>query len=221
MKKTFFLFTIVLTSTWLNAQILYAPLQQFADACIQEKNAIQVENPDYNQQYKQLFDCLKAFNKIPMKDGSKVLHPSNTCISEPLDGHILFIPSFVADYMANKIPNPYSPIPPYIDNETRRSRPGEADTISIYYTNVMLCPNAIETFNYRVSAGEQQLIVIAEDDTQLSIVITSETGTSISTSTNVQESIVKHIWNEESSTKIQVTIKNTTNKHISFVIAVH
>lgn len=219
MKKTLIILSMMLISTWMNAQTLYEPLQQFADVCFQEKKAIQIENPDYNQQYKQLYDCLKAFNCIPMRDGSKILHPSNTCVDELKEGHILFLPSFVAEYMVNKIPNPSTPSIPYVDNETRRSAAGEADTISIFYTNTMLCPNAIETFSYRVSAGEQQLIAIAEDDTPLVVEITSDKGTSVSA--GMKDGMVKLNWNEDNPSKILVKVNNPTNKYVSFVIAVH
>ena len=198
---------------------MYVYLQQFADACVLEKEAIRVENPDHNKQYKQLYDCLKAFNKIPMRDGSKILHPSNSCSGESTDGHMLFLPTFVKDYMTN-IPEANSKDIPYVDNDVRRDRPDEVDSISIFYANAILCPNGIESFTYRVSEGTQQIIVIAEDETILDVEITSKSGTSITTSTNSQ-AIVQQIWDEPSPSTVCIKVKNPTDKHVTFVIAVH
>ena len=220
MKKTLILFSMMLIGTWMMAQTLYAPLQQFVDVCIQEKEALRVENPDYNKQYKQLFDCLVAFSTIPMRDGSKVLHPSNTCAGDSTTGHIIFSPSFVADYMDTKIPDPALHSIPYDGLREPQPVRGKTDSVSIYFTNVMLCPDAMETFQFRVSAGEQQLVIIAEDDTPLELEIVSEAGTSLLSSIQAQ-GVAKQIWSENIPTRITINVKNPASKHVSFVIAVH
>lgn len=220
MKKTLVLLSLMLMSTWMMAQTLYAPLQQFIDVCNQEKEALRVENPDFNKQYRQLFECLVAYSTIPMRDGSRVLHPSNTCADEPTAGHIIFSPSFVADYMDTQIPDPALHSIPYDGLREPQPVRGDKDSISIYFANVMLCPDAMETFQFRVSAGEQQLVVIAEDDTPLELEIHSEAGTSLTGSTQTQ-GVARHIWSENSPTRINISVKNPASKHVSFVIAVH
>lgn len=220
MRKTLIFLSLTLISKWMVAQTLYAPLEQFVEACLLEKEALRVENPDYSQQYKQLFDCLKSFSTIPMRDGSIALHPSNICAGDSTTGHIIFSPSFVADYMDNQIPDPDLPGIPYDGILDSRHVRGKTDSVSIFYTNTMLCPDAMETFQFRVSAGEQQFVIIAEDDTPLEIEINSEAGTSLKSTTQMQ-GVAKHIWRENRPTKIYINVKNPASKHVSFVIAVH
>ena len=221
MKKTLIVLSLLLACTGMRGQTLYTHLQHFTDACLQEEAAIRVENPDYNTQLEQLQATLKAFMKIPMRDGSRALHPSQSCSEASLDGHILFLPTYVAGYIENKIPDAFSTDVPYVDNETTRSRPGEVDSISIYYTNVVLCPNGTETFSYRVSAGEQQLIVLAEDDTPLAVSVSSEAGTNLASSTDAPQGVAKQVWRESAASRVTVRVSNPTDKHVSFVIAVH
>ena len=206
----------------MNAQTLYAPLQLFADVCIQEKEAIRSESINKNDRFELLYTCMQTFANLPLKTGGSVLHPSNNLSIEKMAGHIVFSPSFINMYLQQNMTDSYLDVVPYIPGESDRA--GQIDRAPneyIYYHNSLIEPNSEVTFYYNVSVGEQQVVIIAEDDTQLAIEITSEAGTSILLNTNAPQNVTSQIWNEENPSVVHIKVNNPTNKSVSFVLAAH
>lgn len=222
MKKTFILLSMMLIGTWMNAQSLYAPLQRFADACIQEKEAILSNSMDESDRFELLYTCLQTFVKLPLKTGDHVLNPSNNFPKEILSEHIVFSPAYIDGYLQKNMTDTYSHFIPYIPGDSERAgTPGYKKNEYVYYNNSLIVSNSNATFSYNISAGEQQLILIAEDDTPLEVEITSEAGTSILIDTNTPKGFASQIWHEENPSRIHITVRNPTDKHVSFVIAVY
>lgn len=225
--RTLLLLLILTGALTLHAQTLYAPLEQFAKACVAEKQALRVEQPDYDEQFEQLYVCLKTFTRLPLRDGQLLLHPSSACRDSLKSGHILFSPSYVTNYLNGKIPNPYSHSFPYVNNPMviRSSTghvvlEGEVDTVSVYYVNAVTCPDADAQFEYSVSAGCQQLILLSEDDTPLEVTVSSDAGTAV-LRTNEPRGYAQYLWTEQTSSTVRVHVKNPSDRPVSFVIAVH
>ena len=221
MKKTLILLSMMLMGMWTNAQTLYAPLQQFTDVCLQEKEAIRSESMKDNDRYEQLYTCMLTFTNLPLLTGEGILHPSNNPSLEQMAGHIVFSPSFINMYLQQHMTDTYPHVVPYVPGDTDRAGKSESDQEYVIYHNSLLAPNSNATFSYNALAGEQQLIVIAEDDTPLDIKITSDKGTSLHINTNAPKGVASQIWNEGESAKMHITVMNPTNKYVSFVIAVH
>ena len=129
MKKTLFLLSLMVVKSWICAQTLYAPLQQFADVCIQEKEAIRSESMDENDRFESLYTCMQTFAALPLKTGETILHPSNNLPIEMMAGHIVFSPAFINLYLQQNMTDSYPHIIPYIPSDTER---GKKD---IYYHN--------------------------------------------------------------------------------------
>lgn len=221
MKKTLILLSMMLMGMWTNAQTLYAPLQQFADVCLQEKEAIRSESMKDNDRYEQLYTCMQAFADLPLTTGEKILNPSNNPSLEQMSGHIVFSLSFINMYLQQNMRDTYPHVFPYVPGASHREEKRERGQEYVIYHNSLLAPNSNATFSYNALAGEQQLIVIAEDDTPLDIKITSDKGTSLHVSTNAPKGVASQIWNEGEYAKMLITVTNPTNKYVSFVIAVH
>lgn len=222
------LITVFLTTfVFAHAHTLYAPLEQFAGTCVLTKQAMMVQEPDYDQQFEQVYSYLKIFTGLPLVNGPGILHPSRSCTEEARSKHITFSPTYLVDYLNGNIPNPYTHSFPYAFNQPVRPadtgyivRDGEADTVSIYYVNSVLCPNGEEQFEYTVSAGEQQMVLIAEDDTPLEIEMSSEAGTAV-LRTDMPQGYAQRIWSEMEPNTVHVVVKNPSDLPVSFVIAVH
>ena len=226
MKQIFVISILTLCALSLHAQTLFEPLRQFAEACVMEKQALDVQNPDYNKQFDQLLTSMKLFAGVQIEDGSRVLHPSYVCQDANLDNHIIFAPTYIADYLNGKIPDPYAKMFPYVQDvpirviSPEKTVRGEQDS-TVYAVNKVLCPNSYEAFSYRVSAGEQQLIVVAENDTPLKIEVVTSAGTTV-IRPDQQTGFAQHIWNETGNHRsIFVRILNPTDKQVSFVFAAH
>ena len=225
-KRLLLLTVLTATFSFVHARTLYAPLEQFAHACLTEKQLLSTEQPDADMQFEQLYACVKSFTALPLINGPAYLHPSRSCASVARTEHITFSPFYLVEYMNGNIPNPYTHSFPYAVNEPVHistnyvAVDGEVDTISIYYVNAILCPNGEETFEYAVTAGEQQLVVIAEDDTPLEIAIRSEAEKTV-LRTDTPQGFAHYIWDEAQAATAHISVINPSDKPISFVIAVH
>ena len=228
MKRQLGLLTAILVGiVFSHAQTMYAPLAQFADACVQMKQAIWVENPDYNKQFEQLDACLNVLVELPLVENSPLINASHSCGEQTFDGHLVFSPAYIADYLNRKIPDPRQISFPYLFNEpvsgeqkNRDTKPTEVDMESIYYLNALVCPNSEETIRYRVTAGTQYMIVIAENDTPLDVIMTASNGDEIRD--NTASGKAQLIW-QTTDKLCYVTVKvvNTSDKHVSFVMAIY
>ena len=193
-------------------------LQQFADACVQQRSAIRSPQNDHDKQFELLYDCLKTFTTLPLDNGAKTLHPTHIYSDEELAGHIVFSPEYVVRFLTEEIPDPYTHSLQYVTTpDSKRA----TDEDKVFYLNSLLSPDAEESFWYRVSQGEQQLIVIAEDNTPLDVSI--ETGGATTTlSTASGNGLVQHIWQEEKPyAMVKVRVSNSSQQPVSFVLAVY
>lgn len=227
MRHRLFFITVFLTTFTISyARALYAPLEQFAHACLKEKQLLSTEQPDQDMQFEQLYACLKSFTVLPLINGPAFLHPSRSCTDVARNEHITFSPFYLVEYMNGNIPNPYTHSFPYAANEPVHistnyvAVDGETDTVSIYYVNAVLCPLGEERFEYNITAGEQQLVVIAEDDTALEVVIRTETDQTV-LHTDTPQGFAQRIWDEAQAATAHVSVKNPSDRPVSFVIAVH
>jgi len=228
MKRKLGFLTTMLVTTWtINAQTMYAPLAQFADACVQMKQAIWVEKPDYEKQFEQLDSCLNVLVELPLVENSPLINASHSCGEQTFDGHLVFSPAYIADYLNGKIPDPRKISFPYLFNEPvsgvqkkRETKPTEVDMESIYYTNALVCPYSEETIRYKVTADTQYMVVVAENDTPLEVIMTASNGTEIRD--NTSNGKAQLIWQTtEKLCYITVNVVNPSNKHVSFVIAIY
>ena len=225
-KRFVFVAVFAMTFSFVHARMLYAPLEQFAQACLTEKQLLSTEQPDQDLQFEQLYACVKSFTVLPLINGPAFLHPSRSCSAVARNEHITFSPFYLVEYMNGNIPNPYTHSFPYAVNEPVHistnyvAVDGEVDTVSIYYVNAILCPNGEERFEYDITAGEQQLVVIAEDDTPLEITVASE-ATQTVLRTDTPQGFAQYIWDEAQPAKAHVSVTNPSDRPVSFVIAVH
>lgn len=218
MKRTILIPVLLTCAYALSAQNLSQHMQQFADLCLSQREAIRTPQPDYDRLFEQLYNCLKTYTTLPLEQGASILHPDHTFSHEELAGHILFAPDYLADYLTHNIPDPYTESVQYVTvPEHKRA----TDEDKVIYHNSLLLPLSEVNFRYRVSQGEQQLFVLAEDDTQLDVTVT--TGTQETTvSTSPDNRPAQCIWMEDKPyAMVKVNVKNTSDKHVSFVIAVY
>ena len=213
----------------MHAQQLIRPMRLFVDVCLRQKEAMLNPTPNYSKQYLQLFDCLKIYTDIPIQPGRNIMHPTMDYPEEELNKHLLFSPDYIGDYMLGKIPDPYTHSFPYnvsIDESFRqveeqaRAVTTETKDSTIYYCNTLAEAQIFNGFDYRIIPGEQQIVVIAEDDTPLEVQINSKMGEMI-LFTDPHSGIVQHVWNADEQDIVSVKVINHTDKDVAFVIAVY
>ena len=203
------------------AQMLFAPLRSFAEVCVREKTTLRVADADQDEQFRQLYSCLEDFSNLPIQEDLFFLHASFLFSEKELEGHIVFSPDYVADYLTNRISDPRTKSVPYIRDAERRVDYQQGKNI-IVYGNCLAYPEADVTFAYHVDRGEQQLVVVAEDDTPLEIEIRSESGYTAVVRSDMPEGFAQHLWEEaQDYTSVHVSVRNPAQHAVSFVIAVH
>ena len=94
------------------AQMLFAPLRSFAEVCVREKTTLRVADADQDEQFRQLYSCLEDFSNLPIQEDLFFLHASFLFSEKELEGHIVFSPDYVADYLTQlRTSEEYDPPP--------------------------------------------------------------------------------------------------------------
>ena len=229
MKKSLSLFAIaMLTLAPAQGQTLVPFLHKFADLCLEERRVIMTQKPDYNEQYSQLYDCLKGFAQLSLRESSDIFHPSMSFTDADFRGHLKFSPEYICDYMSGTIPDPYTRSFPFdvstvdafreLDRVVRAI--GAPTDTTVYYTNAIAPTEIAIDFSYEVEAGEQQLLIITENNTPLEVVISSPSKYEILKTD--ESGILKKVWNEqEDDAVVRLSVTQHSAKPVSFVLSVY
>lgn len=230
MKRLIPIATAVMIAVSADAQRLFGPLQEFAETCVNEKTAIRVERPDYDIQYIELYKCLKAWTTIPLKNAKNSFHPSVSYADSDFRGHIVFSAEYISDYMQGKIPDPYTRTFPNdvqidesfrkLDREVRSGMQPRTDS-TIYFVNSLVSAAVPVEFSFRISSGEQQIVVLSENETPLLVEVSSNSGTH-SLTVDGKTDFAKLIWQESTEyARLVIKVSTRAEQPTSFVLAFH
>lgn len=218
MRRYFFILVGLLMAMIGNAKTLSAPMREFIELCIREREIVLQENSSYDKQYKQLFELREEFLHLSAKESAICIHPHNEYSASDFRGHILFSPTYISRKL-DAIDDEPDVTPPYADDYHK----GESDEDSeICYFNSLVSSSNPDTLSYYPSqTDEQQIVVIGENNTPLEIEIVS--GSKKSTiQTDPDSGIAVYVWKEEDlESAISVSVKTKSDKKVSFVIAVY
>ncbi len=241
MKRCFLLLVYCITAcTLIKAQ--EQPIHQFAQICIEEREALLRQKDDPDRLFLALEDCYSKLSsvKLNLYEQSPYLYPSKSFKESDFEGHIQFSRLFVLNYLQYKISPYYSASLPFDvmrqqlerQSQSPRSlweRPGVANLIIespkenkiILTHNALLDSTSCITYSYLIDKGKQYLVVITEDKTKPFTVVLEDAQASPITLNTDDNGIIYYEWKSKKSGKVRLTVTTPSEKLRSFVVAVN
>lgn len=205
--NTIFLITILISSllpTNSISQNLSSKLESFKNVCIDTRKAIK----DIDAQT--VNSCKKTFSKLEKDIRELTLKPVSSDKEIPLTGHIVFHSSFLDSLLLNDFRFAL------VDFDLHNINRGESD---IYVSHKVLPAGKTISYKY-VGMGEMELLIVAENETDIQIQINSNGETHSNQSTDTK-GLVEFIWTlpTDDSYDVVISITNLSDQDVSCAIA--
>lgn len=186
------------------SQNLSPKLESFKKVCLETRKAIE----DIDAQT--VNTCKKTFSKLEKDIRELTLEPVSFDKEIPLTGHIVFHSSFLDSLLLNDFRFAL------VDFDLHNINRGESD---IYVSHKVLPAGKTISYKY-VGMGEMELLIVAENETDIQIQINSNGETPSNQSTDTK-GLAEFIWTlpTDDSYDVVISITNPSDQDVSCAIA--